>query len=295
MRLILYNVFFQLFVVHPHLVKGKIMSEDSTRDAAPDVDNAYESTSVPADAANTVAPKRGALRLIVLLSLLGLMLLALAYDYRVARPRVKSAYDRIASLNDAMNASPESIPTLNTHIHKEIGRTPNRTFTEGRYRVEVFSWTAGLPFRTHDLFAVYFPNGNNMVFMRHYMFQMPPPDELTPRETRPAAEGDFDTVELPGPPGMGAGPPFGGGDPEGGPGADRGPGRRGESNGRPRRPSGDADPETKTNEPSEGPGAPSDAAPGPPADDGNADGDQGTTDATPEETSDSEGSTSDAS
>ena len=218
------------------------MSDDSVRDNATDPQDAQKSTTAPTPESVTgeKAAKRGKLRQLILIGLLGLMSLALAYDYRIARPRVDQAYDQIVRLNDQMNLMETAKPTLNTDIHKEIGRTPLRTYTDGHYRIEVFSWTAGLPFRTHDLFAVYVANGNDLVFMRHYKFEMPD-DELNPPKRQPIGasgedlEGEYSMPEAPnsmtmeGPMGRGQG----------------GPGRGGESGGedRPQRPSGDSEDE----------------------------------------------------
>lgn len=214
------------------------MSDDSHPDNATDPSDSAgpTSASAPASLSGAAGPKRGTLRQIILFCLLGVMLVALAYDYRIARPNVEKAFDQIVHLNDQMNLSAKPTPTLNSDIRKEIGRDPARVYSEGPYRIEVFSWTSGLPFRTHDLFAVYVPNGNDLVFMRHYKFALPD-NELDSPKPQPA-EGEVTAMPAP-PVGMtmdddgagGRGGPGGEGGGRGGPGGGGG--------GRPQRPSGE--------------------------------------------------------
>ena len=237
------------------------MSDDSAPDKAQD---APEQSTEPSSAsvAETKAPKRSNLRQMILFGLLALMVGAFAYDYRIVRPSVDRAYEQITQLNDAMNSSATSKPTLNTDIHREIDRKPARSYTEGPYHVEVFSWTAGLPFRTHDLYAIYTPNGDDYVFMRHYKFALPE-DELTHPvpATRPGDEIDQSEEPDDGGGGGGGFPPFR--DIPGGPG---GPGGDGEGEGRPQRPDGDSEEENSGAE--EGSVSPDDTPEGdaPPAD-----------------------------
>jgi hypothetical protein len=184
------------------------MSDEST----PDPNEAPEHTTTSPSKNSDGAPaKPGRLRQIILFTLLGLMLMAAAYDYIIARPNVDKAYDQISQLNNSMNSASMSKQTLNTDIHKEINRTPEKTYTQGPYRVEVFSWMAGLPFRTHDLYAVYTPKGNDLVFMRHYKFAMPK-NELDPPVARPRNssddEGDDEGPQMDGGGGGGGFPPF---------------------------------------------------------------------------------------
>ncbi|MDP6556479.1 MAG: hypothetical protein QGG71_17545 [Pirellulaceae bacterium] len=223
------------------------MSDDSAPDNATDPRDVPESMPAPIpESPAGEAPKRSRLRLTILLCLLGLGLLGLAYDRQVARPNVSKAYDQIVQLNDQMNTSANAKPTMNTDIHKEINRAPRRTYTDGPYRIEVFSWTAGLPFRTHDLFAVYVPKGNDLVFMRHYKFALPD-DELNPPAAPRSGDGGDESEGMEGAPtpeGM-MEMPIGGG--RGGPGRGGeggGEGRRQRPSGdRPQRPSGDGEDE----------------------------------------------------
>lgn len=234
------------------------MPADSNPDNAPDRQDTAETASAPESFIAEQSSNRGRLRQIILIGLLALMLAALAYDYRVARPSVERAFDQIVKLNDQMNLSADPTPTLNTHIHKEIGRDPSWAYTEGPYRVEVFSWTAGLPFRTHDLYAVYVPNGNDLIFMRHYKFALPD-NELDPPRPVNSGDGGGDAVGadgMPAPPiGMGMDGPDGPGGP-GGPGGMRGgpggpgAGDAGEEGGRPRRPRGEDDGDGRPERPS---------------------------------------------
>jgi len=114
-----------------------------------------------------------------LFGLLSLMLFALWYDYNVARVAVLDAYDKVAEMNRKMNVASEAVAMRSVDVQRALGKLPSRTFSEGPYRIEVFSWVGGLPFRTHDLYAVYLPQGNDLLFMMEYPYSLPF-DELQP-------------------------------------------------------------------------------------------------------------------
>jgi hypothetical protein len=123
------------------------------------------------------------LRLASVLLLLATMLFALWYDYFVARTAVLEAYERISKKNIEMNRASGRVSMINTDVQAVLGKKPSRTFNEGPYRIEVFSWVGGLPFRTHDLYTVYVSRGNDFVFMMEYVYQLPV-DELSPRRVQ---------------------------------------------------------------------------------------------------------------
>lgn len=122
-------------------------------------------------------------RLAAVSLLLATMLFALWYDYYVARVAVLAAYEQISQKNVEMNRASGRTSMVNTDVQAILGKTPSRTFNEGPYRIEVYSWIGGLPFRTHDLYAVYVPRGNDFVFMMEYVYQLPI-DELSPRRVK---------------------------------------------------------------------------------------------------------------
>ena len=143
-------------------------------------------SSAPSDTADSGGkqPDRlRSMRLTVLFSILGMALFALWYDYQVARPSVETAFTSITRLNYKINASASSKPLTARDIQSLLGQAPSTTFTDGPYRVEVYRWAAGLPFRSHDYYAVYMGRGKNKVFMRHYKFYLPS-DELSGNKRR---------------------------------------------------------------------------------------------------------------
>ncbi len=113
--------------------------------------------------------QRGLIRLI-LFGILFLLVVALIYDYRVARPGVNQAYDKITEQSTLVNMSSTKKFT-NKDVQELLGKQPSETFEDpnGDF-VEVYSWRSGLPFRTHDLFAVYKKNGDDWLFHRHQKF-----------------------------------------------------------------------------------------------------------------------------
>lgn len=110
-------------------------------------------------------------RFIVLLVVFGLMLGALWYDRKVARPAVEDAYARIAKLNNKINGSSGKAYMTDKEVHDELKRKPIDQFKTGPYLVEVYGWRAGLPLKTHKYYAVY-GNGKPLVFLKHYMNEL---------------------------------------------------------------------------------------------------------------------------
>lgn len=124
------------------------------------------------------------LRLTVLLTILGSLLFAVWYDYKVARPGVDQAFDIVGHINTKYNRSPSMPAMSNQDVRQALGFTPAYSIKKGEYQVEVYAWTAGLPFRSHDYYAVYTGQGTNLTFKRHYKFHLPM-EELSPRSAGP--------------------------------------------------------------------------------------------------------------
>lgn len=94
------------------------------------------------------------MRKIVLGFVVIVALIALAYDYVIARPSVDQAYALISTRFDQLNAS--AGPALNNvDVRKLLRKQPSRIFRDGNDQVEVFSWIAGFPLHTHDLYVVF--------------------------------------------------------------------------------------------------------------------------------------------
>jgi hypothetical protein len=112
------------------------------------------------------------IRLGLLFGVLALMLFAWWYDWKVARVRVESAFESVEALNKKLNAR-ASGPTTSVEVQETLHRKPARTMKVGEYDVEVYSWIAGLPFRTHDYFAVYSQVNGKSVLATHFKFTLP--------------------------------------------------------------------------------------------------------------------------
>jgi hypothetical protein len=97
-----------------------------------------------------------------------LMLGALWYDYKVARPAVENAYQRIAKLNQTVNETAGHKYMTEKEVQQELQRQPIETFSENGYFIEVYGWRAGVPTRHHKYFAVY-TEGAPHIFQTHAM------------------------------------------------------------------------------------------------------------------------------
>ncbi|QDV42693.1 hypothetical protein Enr13x_25430 [Stieleria neptunia] len=111
----------------------------------------------------------GGTRKTVLYVVLGLMVVALGYDYLVARPAVNAAYDQVTEAS--VEANRKGVGFLsNTDVRELLGREPVQTFEDGRYQVEVYHWRGGLVVKPHKLYTVYLRNNDGLMFNRHAKF-----------------------------------------------------------------------------------------------------------------------------
>lgn len=127
-----------------------------------------ESTSEQQPVVASTATK---IRKSVLYGLLTLMIVAFLYDYGVARAGVEQAYDALTQRQTEVNGDPNAKMT-DKLVREVIGCEPSTQFSESGSQVEVYSWTAGLPFKEHRLFVVYqdFHGDRLMVRASKYVF-----------------------------------------------------------------------------------------------------------------------------
>ncbi len=121
----------------------------------------------------------GKLRKGILYGLLAIMLVALGYDYLVARPAVDAAYDNITEESRRINKLATEVLT-NTAVAELLGKQPAERFNDGNDLVEVYKFTGGLPFKPHKLFTVYKQNGDQQLFYRHAKFIYETTNEVVP-------------------------------------------------------------------------------------------------------------------
>lgn len=197
-----------------------------------------ESSPTP-DSQSPANDSSGGTRKMVLYGLLALMIVALGYDYLVARPAVSAAYDQIT--NASVQANSKGVGFLsNENVRELIGKEPAETFMDGSHSVEVFHWPGGLIVKPHKLYTVYTKSGDGWLFTRHAKFAYDKAIDVFPDRTivEPAEGADlqaeYDAEESGG-----------------------GPGAEGDGEGRP---PAESTPESESNEPDSGePGAEADA------------------------------------
>lgn len=88
----------------------------------------------------------------------------MGYDRYIARPAVEAAYRAILAERGKFYATPDKVFT-NKDVQEVIGKAPAKTLTDpDGNTVEIYQWRAGLPIRTHDLFAIYEQKDGKLVF-----------------------------------------------------------------------------------------------------------------------------------
>ncbi len=92
---------------------------------------------------------------IVLLVVLGLLVVGLIYDYWVARPAHKKAWDDIQVMLQSKNTDAGVVKITNKEVQEKFGRAPSSTYKDGRFTVEVFSWRTGLLVTSYPIYVYY--------------------------------------------------------------------------------------------------------------------------------------------
>jgi hypothetical protein len=128
--------------------------------------------SSPVSETDPPKPSASNTRSFALVGILGLLLLALWYDYKVARPQVEHAYNSIEKINSEYNSLPGKKYLTEKEVQSTLNRKPAKVLDEGQYHVEIYSWRSGLPIRSHNYYAVY-QAGVPLIFLKHYKFGLP--------------------------------------------------------------------------------------------------------------------------
>lgn len=117
------------------------------------------------------------IRLIVLVCFLLLFGGLLGYDRLVARPAAEKADQVLADLIEERSNMSEPIEREN--VHQAIGREPSEYENQNgsRYKMDVFRWRAGAPWRSYEVYVVYTGTGDDLFYHTHYLNQQPPENE----------------------------------------------------------------------------------------------------------------------
>ncbi|TWT71796.1 EF-hand domain-containing protein [Crateriforma conspicua] len=105
----------------------------------------------------------------VLLGVLALLLAALGYDYKVARPQVDEAFAKVESKAIEFGRKPDQFLS-NDIVQSTLGFAPMDTFMEGSRKVEVYGFQSGLPLRKHKMYVTYKPFEGRDMYLSHQKY-----------------------------------------------------------------------------------------------------------------------------
>ena len=174
--------------------------------------------------ADSSKPSSGNRRQTILLVVLGLFIIAIVYDYKVARPAVDAAYDNLLAEYNRANASSTDFLSPG-EVHEILNKTPASKFADGDDEVEVFAWQSGVPLRPHKLYVAYGDSKRGPMMQRHtkYFYES---KKTISREREKGSDAQSEEFKYPDSGSGSAEAMPGGGGPEGGP--QGGPGGRGQ-------------------------------------------------------------------
>lgn len=125
----------------------------------------------PPQSAEEVTSRRPALRQLILVGLLAVALFAMFID-RTARQRSNAAFDSVQDAFEQQMGDPDGGLTQ-PEVEQLIGRGPAEERSGQRYRQARYSWRAGLPWRTYDIWVVYRPQQDEFVYQAVFFNEQP--------------------------------------------------------------------------------------------------------------------------
>jgi hypothetical protein len=193
-----------------------------------------ESPTATAQEQGAHKPASGSpIRLVVRVILFGILLYlvcALPYDYFVARPGQVKAWEKLYNkraeqsdpeydasakpgLLQLKNVGSGDVETTTETVAEALGRKPSKSTSENGMVTEIYSWRAGLPWKTYNIYVVYAERRDKTKKPRlENAFLNEPPSDLSVPTLEAPEDGPSLAPQAPG----GGGP--GGGRPGAGPG-----------------------------------------------------------------------------
>ncbi len=139
------------------------------------------SSDVPAQAPPAKPGEEGTnpLRLVILLSIFGLALAGLLYDYTIARPALQRADALVRGCFQGETEDPDKDGTFtDDEIQLILQRKPAEVEPLPNGKIEIYKWRSGLLFRSHTLYVVYV--GRKVPLLHYVSLTRPTPEELPP-------------------------------------------------------------------------------------------------------------------
>ena len=176
-----------------------------------------EANSATAQVPGTNKPAGGSpIRLVVRVILFGILLYlicALPYDYFVARPGQVKAWEKLYNeraepghpkfdenekpgLLQLKNVGSGDVETTNDTVAEALGRQPSKSTSESGVLTEVYSWRAGLPWKTYNIYVVYAERKQKKPRLENAFLNEAPADLSVPDE---GMRGDASTSTVPEP------------------------------------------------------------------------------------------------
>jgi len=94
-------------------------------------------------------------RQIILLVILLLAIIALAYEFLIARPKSLMAWKVVNELVNSNYSQPGEVTNTNEIVQTAIGKLPSTIRDEGNQRVETYSWRRGIPIQAYSFEVTY--------------------------------------------------------------------------------------------------------------------------------------------
>ena len=127
------------------------------------------------------------IRQIVLLIILALAVVALIWEFMVARPQSTAAWKAVSELLASNYAAAGEVTNTNKEVQDAVGKAPSRvTSDEPNKAVEHYTWRRGLPFLSYSIRVIYDKKEDGRLLLNTASADTPPVED----DAGPAAGGN---------------------------------------------------------------------------------------------------------
>ena len=108
-----------------------------------------------ADQATPGPSSTGRNRQTVLFVILVLGIIALIWEFRIARPNHEQAWDAVEKMLESNYSAAGEVSNTNEDVKQLIGKSPAQTIPKDYHAIEVYKWRRGLPILAYTVQVLY--------------------------------------------------------------------------------------------------------------------------------------------
>jgi len=148
---------------------------------------AQETEQVPAPAEPHGPSKVARTRQIVLLIILAFAILALIWEFKVARPQSELAWKEVDKLQMTNYSTDGEVTNTNETVRQVIGKAASEVSEVDHEVTEVYSWRRGLPLLAYKIYVVYDKRDDGRLLLNSAHLNRPPKEDFDVSQPDPGS------------------------------------------------------------------------------------------------------------